>query len=197
MKAGALHRITANTVGCSCSPRQELPILDLGTFTAVHTILSLVAIVSGLGAVAAFFWPATHPLRTSTLLVIAMLTSVTGFFFPFEGLLPSHFFGAIAVVVLVAARYRFAPRGIWRAVYAGGMVASEYLLVFVLVTQAFDKVPALNALAPPRASRRSRSPNSSSWSCSATSACAPRAGSAPHRLTEASRAALTPGRRQV
>ncbi len=125
--------------------------LDLGTFTAVRTILSLVAIVSGLGAVAAFFWPATHPLWTSTFLVTAMLTSVTGFFFPFEGLLPSHILlGAIAVVVLaavLAARYPFALRGIWRAVYAGGMVASEYLLVFVLVTQAFDKVPALNALA--------------------------------------------------
>jgi hypothetical protein len=50
--------------------------------------------------------------------------------------------------VTIPARYRFALRGAWRWIYAGGAVASLWLLVFVLIAQVFAKIPALKASAP-------------------------------------------------
>ncbi len=125
--------------------------LDLGTFTAIHTILSLVAIVAGVGAVRELFGRPMHAAWTSTFLVTAVLTSATGYGFPFTAILPSHIVGAVALVILVvliAARWGFRLAGVWRPVYAVSMVASEYLLVFVLVAQAFKRVPFLHDLAP-------------------------------------------------
>lgn len=84
-------------------------------------------------------------------LATALFTSLSGFVFPFEKFLPSHGVGIVALLVLAVtlpARYRFGMRGIWRVVYAGGAVASLYLLLFVLVAQMFTRIPGLNALAP-------------------------------------------------
>jgi hypothetical protein len=56
---------------------------------------------------------------------------------------------ALVILALVlAAQYGFGFAGIWRPVYAVGMVASLWLLLFVLVAQAFNKIGFLNALAP-------------------------------------------------
>jgi uncharacterized membrane protein SirB2 len=76
---------------------------------------------------------------------------VTGFGFPFEHLLPSHKVGIISLVVLavaVLARYAFHLAGAWRWIYVISAVVALYLNVFVAVVQAFEKVPALKALAP-------------------------------------------------
>jgi phosphoglycerol transferase MdoB-like AlkP superfamily enzyme len=81
-------------------------------------------------------------------LATAVATSVTGFGFPFTGILPSHVLGAIALVVLgfgIVARYRFVLRGVWRWIYALTTVTSVYLLAFVAIAQTFQKVPALQA----------------------------------------------------
>ncbi|WP_051371176.1 hypothetical protein [Mesorhizobium loti] len=59
--------------------------------------------------------------------------------------------GVIALVILgvvLLAYYRFRVERAWRWIYAGGMVASLYLLVFVGVVQAFQKIAPLNRLAP-------------------------------------------------
>jgi hypothetical protein len=59
--------------------------------------------------------------------------------------------GVIALVILAVvliAFYRFHAAQSWRWVYAAGMVASVYLLVFVGVVQAFQKIAFLNGLAP-------------------------------------------------
>ena len=88
---------------------------------------------------------------TVVFLVITAATSLTGFGFPFEHLLPSHIVGAISLLVLAAAIVARYPRhlvGGWARVYAIGAVVALYLNVFVLVVQAFLKSPALNALAP-------------------------------------------------
>ncbi len=80
-----------------------------------------------------------------------MATSVTGFGFPFDHLLPSHIVGFISLVVLaaaIAARYAFHLRGAWRHVYVVCAVLALYLNVFVGVVQSFLKIPALRALAP-------------------------------------------------
>jgi hypothetical protein len=79
------------------------------------------------------------------------LTSVSGFGFPFQHLLPSHKLGIISLVVLaiaIPARYVFHLAGAWRWIYAIGAATSLYLNVFVLVVQLFQKVPALKVLAP-------------------------------------------------
>lgn len=128
--------------------------MDLTTLTAVHTVLSLVAIVAGIPVMAGLFRGRIAPVWTPLFLGTAIATSVTGYFFPFNGVLPSHVVGAVALLVLAATLYaayggRYAGARRW--IYAIGIVVSEYLLVFVLVAQAFLKVPALHALAPTQA----------------------------------------------
>jgi len=88
---------------------------------------------------------------TALFLATTVLTSVTGFLFPFERLLPSHIVGIISLVVLaiaLPALYLYRLERSWRWIYIGGAVTALYLNVFVGVVQAFLKVPFLNALAP-------------------------------------------------
>jgi len=57
---------------------------------------------------------------TAIFLVFTVLTSVTGFGFPFTQLLPSHKVGIISLVLLalaIAARYVFHLAGAWRLTY--------------------------------------------------------------------------------
>lgn len=124
----------------------------LQALTIVHTLISLVAIAAGLAVVGR--WLAGRPAargRLPVFVATAWLTSLTGFLFPFSGVLPSHITGVVALVVLagvfVADRLN-GRAGWWDGVYVAGIVASTYLLVFVLVAQLFLKVPALNRLAP-------------------------------------------------
>lgn len=120
-------------------------------FTSLHTILSLIAIVIGIPVIADLVAGRVRGLPTAIFLVTAILTSATGFGFPFHQILPSHIVGAIALVVLalvLIARYGFRLAGGWRGTYAIGMVISHYLLIFVLIAQLFGKLPALRALAP-------------------------------------------------
>jgi uncharacterized membrane protein SirB2 len=59
--------------------------------------------------------------------------------------------GIISLVVLavaILARYAFHLAGAWRWIYVVGAVVGLYLNVFVLIAQAFLKVPALKAIAP-------------------------------------------------
>jgi hypothetical protein len=65
--------------------------------------------------------------------------------------LPSHIVGIITLVALtlaIFARYGHRLAGAWRWIYVLGAVVALYLNVFVLIVQAFMKVPGLNALAP-------------------------------------------------
>ena len=83
-------------------------------------------------------------------LAATVLTSVTGLMFPFTKFLPSHAVALISLAVLalsLLALYAFHLAASWRWIYVVTAVAALYLNVFVLVAQAFQKVPALNALA--------------------------------------------------
>jgi hypothetical protein len=125
--------------------------MSLATYTLVHVLISLVGIASGL--VVLFGLVAAKRLEGWTALFLAttVATSVTGFGFPFEHLLPSHIVGGISLVVLgiaIAARYGFHLRGAWRYVYVVTATLALYLNVFVGVVQSFLKIPALRALAP-------------------------------------------------
>ena len=117
----------------------------------IHTALSFIAIAAGVVVVYELLRGSATPFWTILFLATAILTSATGYLFPFSGVLPSHIVGGLALLVLavvLAARYAFGLGGPWRKVDAIGMVASLYFLVFVLVAQAFAKIPALHALAP-------------------------------------------------
>jgi hypothetical protein len=126
-------------------------LVSLSTFTTFHTALSLIAILAGFFVAANMLAGRAGPAWTWLFLATAVLTSATGYGFPFNGVLPSHIVGGVALVVLAVtllARFVFGLAGVWRAVYAAGVIASLYFLVFVLIAQGFLKVPFLNALAP-------------------------------------------------
>jgi hypothetical protein len=123
----------------------------LSAFTLFHVALSLVGILSGLVVVDGFLTAKRRDGWTALFLATTVLTSVTGFLFPFHKFLPSHALGIISLLVLavtIPALYFFHLRGLWRRTYVIGAVIALYLNVFVLIAQFFMKVPALKALAP-------------------------------------------------
>jgi uncharacterized membrane protein len=88
---------------------------------------------------------------TALFLATAILTSVTGFMFPISGVTPAIVLGLISIVILVialAALYLKQLSGAWRWIYVTTALAALYFNVFVLIVQAFQKVPALQKLAP-------------------------------------------------
>src|ERR1700693_1392290 len=125
--------------------------MSLSTFTLVHVLISLVGIASGLVVLYGLLSAKRLDGWTSLFLITTVLTSVTGFGFPFDHLLPSHKVGIISLVVLaiaILARYPLRLAGAWRGVYVVTASIALYLNVFVLVVQSFEKVAALRALAP-------------------------------------------------
>ena len=126
-------------------------ILGMAPFTLIHVVISLIGIFSGF--VVAFGLLTSKRLDgwTAIFLTTTVATSVTGFLLPFHRLLPSHVLGVLSLLVLalaVFARYGRHLAGAWRRTYAITAMISLYLNMFVLVAQAFQKVPALKAMAP-------------------------------------------------
>ena len=125
--------------------------MSLSTFTTVHVIISLVAIGSGSSCCSECSGSKRLNGLTALFLLTTVLTSVTGFVFPFTHLTPGHKVGIISLVVLaiaLLARYSFHMAGSWRWIYVVTAMMALYLNVFVLVVQSFEKVPALHAMAP-------------------------------------------------
>jgi hypothetical protein len=123
----------------------------LKIFTLVHVLISLLGIGSGFVVMAGMTSADPMDGWTKFFLWTTVLTSVTGFFFPVKRLMPSHIFGVISLVVLglvIYARYPAHLAGGWRLVYVIGAIFAQYLNVFVLVVQMFQKIPALNKFAP-------------------------------------------------
>ena len=125
--------------------------LSLETFTLVHVVISLIGILWGFVVVFGLLGGKQLDGWTALFLTTTVLTSVTGFMFPFEKVTPGIVLGIISLVVLaiaIAARYGFHLAGAWRSVYAILATVGLYLNCFVLVAQSFEKVPALHTLAP-------------------------------------------------
>jgi hypothetical protein len=125
--------------------------MSVATFTFFHVLISLVGIGSGLIVTLGFLsgkrlegWTAVFPTTT-------VLTSVTGFLFPFHKFLPSHGAGIVSLIVLAVAIFALYGRGLagaWLRTYVVSAVIALCLNVFVLIVQLFEKVPALRAVAP-------------------------------------------------
>jgi hypothetical protein len=88
---------------------------------------------------------------TAVFLATTILTSVTGFPIPPFGFDPPRAVGVLSLVLLglaLAALTVFRLAGRWRSIFVVSAVAALYLNVFVAVTQAFQKLAPLQALAP-------------------------------------------------
>ena len=128
--------------------------LSLSGFTTLHVVISLIGIVSGFIVLYGMLGSQRLGGWTALFLATTILTSVTGFMFPFNGLLPSHVVGAISLVLLafaLLALFVFRLDGPWRSVYVATALAALYLNVFVGVVQAFQKLAFLQPLAPTQA----------------------------------------------
>jgi hypothetical protein len=125
--------------------------MSLATFTALHVIISLVAILAGIIVMFGLLGSNRMQGLTGLFLLFTILTSATGFLFPFTQLLPSHMIGILSLVLLAIAciaLYGMKLSGAWRAIYVVTAMLSLYLNIFVLVFQAFLKIGPLHALAP-------------------------------------------------
>jgi hypothetical protein len=125
--------------------------LSLETFTLVHVLISFIGIGAGFGVLFGLLHSVPSVGWTVLFLASTVLTSVTGFMFPFAGFLPSHGFAAISVVLLAVALFALYGRrlaGPWRWIYVVTAMVALYLNVFVLLVQMFLRLPALQTLAP-------------------------------------------------
>lgn len=125
--------------------------MSLPVFALFHVIISLVGIFAGLVVVGGFMSGKLLRGWTGLFLATTILTNVTGFFFPFPKLLPSHILGVISLVLFPFALYALYGKhlaGGWRKTFVILSVITLYFNCFVLVVQLFSKFPLLIATAP-------------------------------------------------
>src|SRR5271169_2366742 len=114
--------------------------MTTSTFTLVHVLISLAGIGAGFIVVYGLLTGERLDGWTAIFLTTTVLTSLTGFLFPVEHLLPSHILGILSLVALavaIVARYVVHLSGAWRSIYAVSSVIALYFNVFVLVAQSF------------------------------------------------------------
>ena len=125
--------------------------LSLPTYTIIHVIISLIAIVTGFITVFGMLTGNRMAGWTAIFLVTTVLTSVTGFGFPFGHVLPSHVVGVVSLVILAVALFALYVKhlaGAWRWIYVVSAIVALWFNVFVLIAQGFMKISVLKALAP-------------------------------------------------
>ena len=126
--------------------------MSIETFTFIHVVISLVGIMTGFIVVALMLASAPIAGWNAFFLVSTILTSVTGYFFPFDkGLTPAHIVGAISLVALAVALFAIYIKklaGRWRGIYVASAVFALWLNFFVAIVQSFGKFAYLNKFAP-------------------------------------------------
>ena len=118
----------------------------MSTFTLIHVAISLIGIATGLVVVYGFVVGEKLPAWNAVFLAFTILTSVTGFFFPFHGITPGIVVGVISLVVLAVAVLAWNKK--WTKTYIVTATIAEFFNVLVLIVQSFMKIAALHALAP-------------------------------------------------
>jgi hypothetical protein len=125
--------------------------MTVANFIALHVVISVVAIFAGFIVVGGMFSNAGLAGWTAFFLATTLLTNITGFMFPLNGLTPALAVGLISTLFLVVALIALYVKqltGIWRAVYVVTAMVGLYLNVFVFIVQSFQKVSFLNPFAP-------------------------------------------------
>src|SRR5437764_15087922 len=92
----------------------------LQIYTIIHTLISLIAIFTGIVVLFGLLAGNRVDGWTKWFLITAVATTVTGFFFPFHGITPAIKLGIISSGVLVVTIYeRYAKHlpGAWRWIY--------------------------------------------------------------------------------
>ena len=123
----------------------------LRAYTIIHTLISLIGILTGLIVLVGLLAGKRLDGWTKGFLITTVLTSVTGFFFPFRGFAPAIALGIMSLSVLAVAIFARYPRqlaGHWRWIYVVTAVIALCFNVFLLVVQTFEKIPTLHAIAP-------------------------------------------------
>jgi hypothetical protein len=104
--------------------------LSIAAFTYLHVAISLIAIVAGLVVIVAMIGARRVPAVTALFLVTTVLTSLTGFLFPFKGITPGTVVGILSMIVLLLAIFALYGRrlaGAWRGTY---VISSALALYF-------------------------------------------------------------------
>jgi hypothetical protein len=133
--------------------------LSTASFTQLHVIISLIAIISGIVVLWGMLNLRRMPGMTALFLITTVLTSLTGFLFPtpadaprvIGSFDPAKIIGLISLIVLALAiigLYTYRLAGAWRGTYVVCSIIALYFNCFVLVVQTFQKVPFFQALAP-------------------------------------------------
>jgi len=125
--------------------------IPVGSFVFVHTLITLIAIATGLVMLYGMLGNRRMNGVTAVFLLFSVLTAITGFMIQTTPVTPAVATGVILSAALIPAlvgRYLFNLRGGWRWIYVVTATISLYLNCFVLVVQSYLKVPALHALAP-------------------------------------------------
>jgi hypothetical protein len=116
--------------------------LSIENFTILHVAISLIGIVSGLIVLFGMLRARRLPGWTALFLATTVLTSVTGFMFPINGLTPAIVVGVISIVILAIALMALYVKhlsGAWRWIYVTTALAALYFNVFVLIVQSFRR----------------------------------------------------------
>jgi hypothetical protein len=124
---------------------------EVSELTLIHMGLSVVALVAGVVAIISMLVRQRHDSLTALFLITTAATSISGFLFPWAGFTPALDIGIVSMIVLLfplLGLYVFAMRGWWYPLGVGGAVAAFYLNAVMATVQAFEKIPALRALAP-------------------------------------------------
>src|SRR6516164_3516105 len=122
----------------ACEKGERVMVLgmSLSAFTMVHVIISLIGIATGFIVLFGLLGSHRLPGMTALFLLTTILTSVTGFLFPFDKLLPSHMVGIVSLIVLAIAcfaLYGMKLSGAWRWIYTLTAMIALYLNGIVLV----------------------------------------------------------------
>src|SRR5579864_6081313 len=92
--------------------------MSVETFTVVHVLISLIGIASGIVVMYGFLTNQGFDRWTAVFLFTTVLTSLTGFLFPFMGVTPAIKLGIFSLMVLTLAIVtRYFPHLAWRKTY--------------------------------------------------------------------------------
>jgi len=87
--------------------------LSISAFTLLHVLLSLAGIATGLVAIVGLIYNRLFRAFTAVFLATTILTSATGFLFPFKGFTPGIILGILSIVALMIATVALYGQNCW------------------------------------------------------------------------------------